>query len=477
MARLAVVLYLLFAPLSTASVFIGGRRVEFSLLLASLLALWWLAGFLTLRIGVSREGDGWSFLFWLFVGWMAASLLASAYLSESWVLGVIQLVGMAVVLLASMYVSRSAAERPGAYAAYARVLTWAVVLIAAVGAWQFFAFNVLGVGFLADFSWVNDLTVGPGAREMVWRDPGNMGPLRRANSVLAEPAFFAQTLGMVGGVMLLRLGLMGRSLGSSLSGVVPRWAAFLVLVGFAVALSIVGYILLVLTVASLVALLTRFDLRSLLRMLFAGTVTVVLGGLLILVSGEAFVNKLKTIPLVYSAATGGVQTLLLEQVSALVLAANVSVALGNLEDYPLLGVGPGGHPPSYDVLVLSWVRTIPDIIGISQEDGGALLIRLLSETGVIGTALFLLGWLIVVLRARRAIQRALAFHRNDRSRPSAALAAAVGVTASCMALFVVYLLRMAIYYDPVVWLPIALTAAVPPLLNREYGGFKARFGR
>jgi hypothetical protein len=313
--------------------------------------------------------------------------------------------------------------------------------------------------------------MGPSAGELVWRDPGTIGPIRRANSVITEPSYFAQILGMAGGMALLRTGLMGRAYGKALSGVVPLWVAAFVLIGFIIAISIIGYVLLALTVASLVVVLYRFDLRSLPRMLSAGVATAVLGGLLTLGLGEAFVNKLRTIPLVLSAVTGGVQTVLPEQYSALPLAANISIALDNLKDSPFLGVGPGGHPPSYDVHVPVWLyTTVPDLLTIHQQDGGSLLIRLLSETGIVGTILFLAGWLVVVLRARSAIQRALAFHRENFSQPSTILALAVGITASCAALVTVYLIRMAIYYDPPIWVLIALTAAVPLLLNREHKG-------
>lgn len=51
----AVILYLVFVPVTIINVFVGGRRVEVSLVLASLLALAWLVGFLRSRIGVGRE--------------------------------------------------------------------------------------------------------------------------------------------------------------------------------------------------------------------------------------------------------------------------------------------------------------------------------------------------------------------------------------------------------------------------------------
>jgi hypothetical protein len=473
--RPAVVLYFVLTPLTIASVFVAGHRVEVSLLCASLLAFMWLLAFFSGRVGVNKRADGWSVWFWLFIGASTASLLASPYLRESYTLGGIQLVGMVVILLASLYVSRYVASDSKRFSFCIRVLALIMASVAGIGVWQFIAFNVLDTKFLADFSFVNDL-VGAGAEEQLWRDPGSIGGLSsvlRANSVLAEPAWFAQVLGMVGGIVLLRIGFAGRSLAGSLAGIIPRWAALLVIAGFGVALSIVGYLLLALTVVSLVVLL-RFDLRFFSRIILVGAIAATpLVGLLALGLGEELVEKLTTVPLVVSAVTGGVQVPTAESVSALALSANLSVALDNVMSQPLFGVGPGGHPQSYAVLVPDWLSAsrvlASDLYGTHQQDGGALLIRLLSETGLIGTILFLAGWLIVVVRARRAIRRALTFESKDSSWSSPTLALAIGVTASCMALVSVYLIRMAVYYDPPIWVLIALTAAVPPLLDREYG--------
>ncbi len=115
-----------------------------------------------------------------------------------------------------------------------------------------------------------------------------------------------------------------------------------------------------------------------------------------------------------------------------------------------------------------WIVHVPDAYGLNQEDAAGLLIRLLSETGLVGTILFLTGWLVLVVRARQAIQKALTFHVKNSLQPSPVLAAAIGLTAACIGLFVTFLLRSPAYFDPRLWVLMALTAAVPPLLNREY---------
>ena len=465
--HLLVVLYLVFMPITIIAVFVGGRRVEFSLVLASFLALLWCVDLLRAKISVGKD-QGWSVWFWLFICVAAVSLLVSPYRQEALVLGSIQIVATSVVLLASIYVGKHVASEPRRFATCVRALVLAVGVVAAIGVWQFVAFNVLDTKFMADFSFMNGVRW-PGAREMLWYDPGflEVDGLHRVNSIAVEPSHFVEIMGTIAGLVLLRTGLMGKEFRRSLSGAVPLWIVVCVLVSYAAALSVIGLLLLVLTAVYLVVVVYRFNLRSLPRLLFAGFVTTALGSTLIFLSGSAFVDKLKTIPLIFSAVTGGVQTLRPEQLSALSLAANLFVLLKNLGNHLLLGVGPGGHPHSYDAQAPDWIRS-QSFYGLQKMDGGSLLIRLLSETGLVGTILFLAACLVVLLRARWAIQKALAFHRESSLQPYMVLTFSVGVTASCAALVSVYLIRKGVYYDPPLWVAIALTAAVPPLLDKAY---------
>lgn len=460
--RLLVIMYLVFTPLAFAGVFLAGMRIEFSLLLAGFIALVWILAFLSGRIGL-RRADKWSLWFWLFIAFSVVSLVGSPYLPESYAKGIIQIIGIITILVASLYISRHVASHPPRLLSYVRVLALVVVLVAGIGLWQFVASNLLHLEPLANFSF---LDLGSG---QVWREPGYVGPWERANSITVEPAEFAKILGMAGGIALLRLGLMGSSLSRSAATVMPRWAALVVLGGFMVAISIIGYVLLALITLSLMILLYRPNLRFSVRIAFVSVVAVALGWLLLSVLGPEFGDKVETIPLIFSGATGG--TAPTESLSALSFSANLSVALENVSNNPLFGVGPGGHSSSYDVLAPGWLSYNEIVYGINKEDANSLLVRLLSETGLVGTILVLTGVLTVIVWARRAIQRALTFHQKDSSRPSPILTVAIGVTASCMAVFTLYLLRLGVYFDPPLWVLIALTAAVPPLLNRMYGGF------
>ena len=466
---LLVVLYLVFTPLTIASVFVAGHKVELSLMLAVALSVAFLIGLLTDRVGLGEVARGWSTPFWLFVAVGTVSLVLSPYLRGSYELGFIQTAGTSAILLASLYIGGRAAAEASKFLVYVRVLVLTVAVLAGIGLWQFLAVNVLHTGFMADFSFVNDIF--PGADEPIWADPGNIGgesPVRRANSLATEPSFFAQILGVGAGLALLRLGLMGRAYSRSLAPVVPVWAAVLVPLGVLVALSIIGYFLLALTVFSLVVVLYRLDRRHLSQLLLIGGGMAVAGVLLAVVLGEDFVKKLGTIPLILQAAVGGTEAAPTESISALSLAANLSVALDNLAGRPLLGVGFGGHPRAYADLAPDWIYVHPALPGLQSMDGGSLFIRLLSETGLVGTALFLAGWLLVVLRARQAIQGALKLHEDGAGPHSPVLVASVGITASCLALVAVYMVRMGVYYDPPIWALIALTASVPALLKRSY---------
>ena len=464
--HLSVLLYFFFIPLSVASIFLGGRRVEVSLLFAGLLALIGLIDFVQRKIHLEKT-DGWSVPFSLFIFVSTISLLLSPYLGDAYVLGTIQVLGLSVILLASLRVSKFAAGAQESFILCIRVLVLTIGVVAAIGAWQFAAFNLFDTKFFADFSRVNAFR-SANAGELIWKDPGRIGEIRRANSLLTEPAVFVEVLGMICGLALIRVGIVGRALSRTLASVMPLWVAIFVLVGFVFAISILGYVLIGFTLASLLLILYKFEWRSVRRILFTGFVAAILCAVLFFSFGQAFVDKVASIPLILSAATGQVQVVQTEQISALALAANVAVVLDNLQSHPLLGIGLGGHSHAYAAHAPDWIRG-QKFYGVHQMDGGSLLIRLLSETGATGTILFLGGWLTLVIRARRAIQKALTLHREDASQPSVVLALSAGVSASCVALVSVYMIRRGVYYDPPIWALIALTAAVPSLLNSKYG--------
>jgi O-antigen ligase len=81
---------------------------------------------------------------------------------------------------------------------------------------------------------------------------------------------------------------------------------------------------------------------------------------------------------------------------------------------------------------------------------------LLSETGLIGTALFVGGMLWVVLGGLERV-RGVGEQESDAVHWKVL---GLGLTASTVGIVFADLVRMGVYYDMVLWLSLALTAAV-----------------
>jgi len=101
-------------------------------------------------------------------------------------------------------------------------------------------------------------------------------------------------------------------------------------------------------------------------------------------------------------------------------------------------------------------------VGMNKEDAASLLIRLLSESGILGTVAFITGWILAVTRARRFILASM----SARMAPNVFLSLAIGVTASMISVGIACMARAPQYYAPWFWLPMALTASVPELVAR-----------
>lgn len=146
---------------------------------------------------------------------------------------------------------------------------------------------------------------------------------------------------------------------------------------------------------------------------------------------------------------------------------NFEVTTINLLNRPLLGVGLGAHPVSYEIFAPGYMRE-QYIWRLNRQSASCLLFRLLSETGVVGTILFIDGFLSIVFKGRRVILKALT--KDVYAGPKTQLlpiSVAVGIMASCVGLFFIYLVRFGVYYDPELWVLLALTACVPGLVSRR----------
>ena len=266
-------------------------------------------------------------------------------------------------------------------------------------------------------------------------------------------------LGVGAGVSLIRLGMLGGAHRYAVRRTIPSWAAVLVLAGFAVTVSLIDFFLLLMVAASLWVVSRRISGSALTSIVFA----------ILLSVGIAYVAIASTLPdlrdklgSLGSITSDDLRLKRAEDLSAIALAVNLAVMRANLARDPILGAGLGAHPVTYDRENPGLGRLPANIVtlGLNKEDAASLLIRLLSECGILGTDAFIAGWILALTRSRRAILARI----NAGMAPEAFSSLAVGVTASMIGVGVACMARAPQYYAPWLWLPMALTASVPGLL-------------
>jgi O-antigen ligase len=139
------------------------------------------------------------------------------------------------------------------------------------------------------------------------------------------------------------------------------------------------------------------------------------------------------------------------------MAASVAVTRRNVSEMPLVGAGFGGHPARFAEIAGNRL----DALGVGRlnaEDAGSLLLRSVSETGLLGLSLLLLSIVIPTVLACLQV-RAIAKWRQagGNSDLLPLLSALIGGMSS---VFVVYLIRNGHYFDLNFWLPFAIMLTV-----------------
>ncbi len=85
--------------------------------------------------------------------------------------------------------------------------------------------------------------------------------------------------------------------------------------------------------------------------------------------------------------------------------SNAEVAMASIKASPLLGSGLGGHEEMYDKYYSNTAFSLSYIYGINKASAHCLLIRIISELGIVGFSLYLLGL------AKSLLLRADDYHR------------------------------------------------------------------
>jgi hypothetical protein len=406
------------------------------------------------RMHPSLDQSVFAFVIFLFVG--ALSVIFSRDSAQILTKGFVQLGGVSIMLLACIATVNEVARRPVLFAGYIHLCMMVLAMVSLVGVAQFVLANALGHPEMLEFSFLNRWAGGN-----VWYNRGSLDGIIRANSILQEPSALGMVLGTGAGVALIRLGLRGGAQRDAVQRIIPAWAAISILGGFVVTVSLIDFFLL---------LSVSVSLWVVSRKISAGAMAT-LSVAIVLTGGVAYAAIASTLPdlseklsAMGSITSDDIQVKRAEDLSAIALAVNLAVMRANLSRDPMLGAGLGAHPVTYDRENPGLGRLPADIVtvGMNKEDAASLLIRLLSESGILGTVAFITGWILAVTRARRFILASM----SARMAPNVFLSLAIGVTASMISVGIACMARAPQYYAPWFWLPMALTVSVPELVAR-----------
>ncbi len=395
-----------------------------------------------------------AFVIFLFVGTL--SVIFSNDSAQIFSKGFVQVSGVSIMLLACIATANEVARRPVLFAGYIRLSVIVLALVSLVGVAQFILANAFGHPGMIEFSFLNRWAGGN-----VWYNVGSLDGMVRANSILQEPSALGMVLGTGAGVALIRLGLRGGVHRDAVQRIIPAWTAISILGGFVVTVSLIDFFLLLNVGASLWLVSRKISASAVATL----SVAIVLTG------GAAYAAIASTLPDVSeklgamgSITSDDIRVKRAEDLSAIALAVNLAVMRANLSRDPLLGAGLGAHPVTYDRENPGLGRLPADIVtvGMNKEDAASLLIRLLSESGILGTVVFITGWILAVTRSRRFILASM----SAGMEPNAFLTLAIGVTASMVGVGFACMARAPQYYAPWFWLPMALTVSVPELVAR-----------
>jgi len=458
---MAVLLALLFVtlPLDALGRVVAGSLITPADVVGAAIAILTLGCLATGRYRIDGSLDKAILVFAIFLFLGAISVIFSDYSAQIFSKGFVQVGGVSIMLLACIATVNEVARRPVLFAGYIRLCVMVLAIVSLIGVAQFILSNLLGHPEMLDFSFLNRWAGGN-----VWYNRGSLDGIVRANSILQEPSAVGMVLGVGAGAALIRLGLRGKSHRNAVRRVIPAWCAILILLGFVVTVSLIDVFLLFMVGASLWVISRRISASAIATMTAA----------MVLIGGVAYAAILSTLPdlseklgSMGSITSDDLRVKRAEDLSAIALAVNLAVMRTNLARDPMLGAGFGAHPVTYDRENPGLGRLPTDLasIGLNKEDAASLLIRLLSESGILGTVAFVAGWILAVTRSRRCVLANI----SARIEPDVFSSLAIGVTASMIGVGVACMARAPQYYAPWFWLPMALTASVPELLAKVEG--------
>ena len=174
----------------------------------------------------------------------------------------------------------------------------------------------------------------------------------------------------------------GKLAGNSWKTYLPsKAAAIIFLLAYILSLSLIGFMGLFIVTVSYLILTQRA--KKILLFLLIGLIMVFS---LDLLTEKTLLSKFGTIAFIIP---GTEKEILTESFSALALASNLSVALTSFMNDPLLGCGIGGHPTAFGLYAPAWAANDVLLSRLQIYDAGSLGLRLISEMGILGVAVFI----------------------------------------------------------------------------------------
>jgi O-antigen ligase len=412
-----------------------------------------------LRFSLSDDRPVAYLLLFLIIGVVSTSL--TVYGRGAIEKGAINLSAMFAMVLMTLVIKQTLIQWPQLCRHIGRITAITTGLAGLTVIFQSIVSNVLNSPELFDLSFLNSFW----GRNW-WRFTQQEG-LVRAQGIYAEPSFLAVYLGMGAGLAMTRLGLFGVKWRAALRGTVPLWAACSILASMALSFSALTYGGLLACFLGALAAKTRFRFRSLLFLFVGGTVALLVLALLAVQLGDIIIGRIMGLAVLSQLdATSGVSDLDNDiNLTVQVLFLNAYVTLRNVIANPFLGAGVGAHPFAYAAL-LPAVAGLPGsengVVGINAQDAAALSLRLLSETGILGTLVFTIAILSAWFRVRREIVKP---DDNLNSDGSSYKAMAIGWCGGLVGVFAAMLAHVPHYYGPELWAVIAMCCSLPALIS------------
>lgn len=455
---MSVLLAMLFVtlPLDAFGRVVGGHLITPSDVICAIIAIVTIQRLAMRRYIIDAIADKSMLAFMGFIFLGTVSMIVSPESPQILGKGFAQVCGIAIKVLVCVAMINEVSRRPVLFSGYIRLSGIVLAITALIAVAQFGLANVLGRHDALEFGFLNNWAGGN-----VWYSRGSLDGMARASSILQEPSALGMVLGLGAGVSLIRLGVIGRIQRTAISPIVPMWVAASILGGFVASVSLIDFLLLFIVAASLWTIARSIGAGALVGLMVSVTVS---AAVVYAASSAALPQLREKLGALSAITSDDLQLNSAEDLSAITLAVNLNVMWTNLARDPILGAGLGAHPVTYERQNPGLGLLPADIVreGLNKEDAASLIIRLLSESGVLGTLAFIAGWLFATARSRRFILRRIAGGRP----PDAFVALAIGITASMIGVGLACMVRAPQYYAPWFWLPMALTASIPGLIAR-----------